>query len=740
MDLEYLNSLIDKLADAGFEVDSFRNKLGRLDDVRKYSSQLAQEKYGEIASSLEGIINNLDKSKKVTDAQNAALNDLASNLEKVAAKADGAQRAFRALKLDIEDSTIMSKIMLEFDEKTAQTSFRTALVNITKNMTKFMSNDGIDLAQFITTDAVVKKLRETGSSLLGVEGRYKEMAGNVAQSLAGLNRSTGEAPGAPLMEQIGRTFDQTKEAVDRFGVAPAAARKELEGLLKSGLDIAEIDSIEIDTGRTEDNLKGVSAQMAIMMGMGLDSAKANDLLYRSLRRMGREGEDVSSILTAISRAQEGSGLSQEKVNDVLLKSASNFEYFGTKVENLTGLFKTFNEAMGKSKAALSADLFEKVAAGIGGMSEGMKGFIGLQSGLGQGGALSAILEYEDLIAEGDFAGLLEKVSGTIEQVSGSKILTREEARETGRDDTFFLQRKLFEQSLGIKDPGQIRELQNTLGRGDIFTAAQVMGGQEAQREALGALERRADTVSIAQVGGGLSKALNIIEAEGLPAVRAFSEGLHEAADSMVTDTVLLTESLREMAKIVAASVGREGPAPSEDDLKKAREAAAREEKTGVSVGKVVSGGIPLEVVETLSRRAESGMRSLQSNDILAARASEGLMSMESSEEGKPRMIPIERIEEGRRQAVAKQIGNSVSMFKERKEIKKEEFYDIINPAPESSSAEVSPAGDTKLRSTFEVEPLDVKLKLSLINDKLDISLAEEIMPLIVRKINEAGSQ
>jgi len=502
---------------------------------------IAEKSFDEFYSNI--LSTATDTMRRMKTASQDSANIVAQNLEKVlnsfGNSAARIRSGFEAATEGLKDFTSDIKLVLNTDETTNR--IKGDLQTLVDANTKFLSEHAIDIGKYIAFDTLPKATYEklVPKTLQEAEGHYREWGKSVGGSIAGMSGAFDATENSTVMfgETVASAMRQSAHAINDLGISSEMAKEEMGRLLAAGMRTGEIPDIEIDTGDAVTNLRGLSASLVLAKATGQDSAAINNIIVKSLRELGREAGDVDDVFAAIKITQQGTNLSYKTVQDTLMQGAESLKFYGTNLESMTGLFKSLTASLGQARAGLAVPMFKNLISGLEGMSDATKGFLALSSGMtGPGGALAGILEMEDALAGGRIDEVIDRIQGTVERMSGGKMLTREQAKATGQEDQFFLQRQLLAQMTGVKNAGELLTQ---------FQMGAARGGLAGEGRAVISAEE-----------GPIRAQFNRMMGESVNAMADFTEGLVGASAEIDKAMINIIADLKEISGRAAEAGGK----------------------------------------------------------------------------------------------------------------------------------------------------------------------------------------
>lgn len=446
------------------------------------------------------------------------------------------------------------------------------------------------------TDQAIKATKNMLSPVLDLEKRLKEVesAGISAYgqlALAGANESK--------VKGLGQTFTNVAGAVDQFkatvtdvvnetGKSYQEATKDVEAFGKAGFDDRRLKNFTLSTSEADKSVSGITTAMrlASITGQSMDEIVGNLALQtRSLNTDEEKLMDVYGSATEIARKYN------VRLQDVIsgtFKAAQGLRYFGDTTKGVTDLYNKMIGALGKGRESLAQELVGALTEKLGSLGNGIQAFIGMTSGIGQGrGAVGSSLEVEEAIAKGDLSKVLDGITDQIQKISGTGVLSRKEALDTGQEQQYLVQRELVKSMLGLSDQqaallleakskGQninIQDLNIAAGKQALSSA-----GQQAVAQQTGpttALINKAEMDNLLSMTSGLSKDLTDSSKQLLTGSDNFKTGtmiLREMFGKKYSGTDIKSDSDEVRRKVIADLNAKNLPKGKEEKLKAAEEA------------------------------------------------------------------------------------------------------------------------------------------------------------------------
>lgn len=297
-------------------------------------------------------------------------------------------------------------------------------------------------------------LENFGSRLNPANARLAEA------SLDGLNSAYREQ--LQQLVNLGYSIDKANEQMQVFGKTNKLSLTELKELGAGASDVGK-------------ELQGLAGFQRILEATGMGVQVGSELLEYQMRSLGVEANRSLEIFDTLTKVQMGTRLSIDEIGSTVTAGAKNFKYFGDNVQGVATIYNQLLKGLGEGKEALAKDIFQDLTSGIVKMSTEMKAFIGLTTGLGGGGgALESALQIEEAISSGEgLNDVMDSIYSKVEEISGTPLLTRQEAVATGQSQQYFIQRQLLGQFTNIQDQGALEQLMRSRQAGQGVTLDQL---------------------------------------------------------------------------------------------------------------------------------------------------------------------------------------------------------------------------------------------------------------------------
>jgi hypothetical protein len=259
--------------------------------------------------------------------------------------------------------------------------------------------------------------------------------------------------------------DQTEADIDGFRDQIMASMKDLQINLRMSPDeanasvkavLSEFTNLKAQVGDGmalnidgKPVLDSIGSMTLIAKQFGVTVGEVASHINTLTGMWGVTGEEAQSSLLSIGKAAAMSGIPAAEMFEKVTNLNKAFEHTGDATAGLTAMMAQFATAM-PQRLGMAIVAAEKLGKGIATMSDEMKGFLGMGSqALGGGGnAIEAIVRMEAAMASGDqdkIREIQDEMAQKIEELSGSAMLTQQEAVDTGQEEKFYMQSKLAEQ-------------------------------------------------------------------------------------------------------------------------------------------------------------------------------------------------------------------------------------------------------------------------------------------------------
>ena len=238
----------------------------------------------------------------------------------------------------------------------------------------------------------------------------------------------------------------------RLGISGEQAAAELKAVY-SGLENygAQLGGIEIEAkiGGTDTVIKGAEAIAMAARATGIDIQTMTTTFNELTFTMGAGGKNAVQSIETIAKAAANTLLPVSKFHTEVMTAAGQFELFGDNTEEAAAMLDRFISKADPNRIGASVKAFQSVAAGIAGMTDEMKAFVGMGTELaGGGGAIESIVRLDAALQSGDkdaLQGIFDEAIARIEELSGAPVMTLQEAVSSGQEQTFYQQAKMLEQ-------------------------------------------------------------------------------------------------------------------------------------------------------------------------------------------------------------------------------------------------------------------------------------------------------
>lgn len=333
-------------------------------------------------------------------------------------------------------------------------------------------------------------------------GKYREME----KEIMAVNKRAAETTiqfVSPDEEQglntVSKAVDQYRQTILETAIATRASQEETESAYRAfaaaGLNVErfrdDVDGLNISfdtynsqlaSGKTAhgeftrsasspiDKMNGLTAIMHIAKGAGLDYTEVAQDMAVFTKELGLTAQEAGERFGIFAEVKSRTNLGMSEVRNTLMANARALRFFGDTTESVGSIYARFLDTLSEGEQSLAAEFVQQITSGLDRMNSGVKAFIAQASGMGGGrGALAGSLELEEAMASGDqdaINDVLNKVTEQIENLSGARLMSREEALATGQEDQFFIQRELLNTlGLGSGNAMQDSKLLEMLSKG-----------------------------------------------------------------------------------------------------------------------------------------------------------------------------------------------------------------------------------------------------------------------------------
>jgi hypothetical protein len=233
-----------------------------------------------------------------------------------------------------------------------------------------------------------------------------------------------------------------------LGIDATDAKRELQSVY-AGLDdsLRQLSGFSIKSG--DQNIEGAEAVVVAAKAIGVEVQEITGDINEMTSRFGLSGEQAAERIMTIGKASAASGLSMRAFKDLVMDSAGQFGSFGDATEESAALLERFTKNASRERMKAVTDAFKGVASGIAGMTDEMKAFVSMGTELsGGGGAIESIVRLEEAMQSGDkdaLQGIFDETMARIEELTGSPLMTMQEAVSSGQESTFYQQAALAKQ-------------------------------------------------------------------------------------------------------------------------------------------------------------------------------------------------------------------------------------------------------------------------------------------------------
>lgn len=468
---------------------------------------------------------------------------------------------------------------------------------------------------------ILEKMDKT--KLLTIQQSLMDFEKTALKAGQQFGQSFDEAQGSIGMfhQELANTMSTTKSTKDEVDKVRDALSKAFDAKQQVG----QLQNLSKAQGEVRSTMNLTNTAILVGAAKGMDAAKVAGMMSNAYMNLGESQADVAKIFGEIGMAAEKSGLSFEKAADAIMASAESLKMWGGTIGSVTPLYKAFTGALGEGQKGLAVDLMNNFTKGLQTMGLETRALIGIQSGMGGGGgALGAGLEQEALMEQGEegMAKMTEGLLETIKGFTGGEILTRDEARSTGKEQEFVMQRQLLKQmkivsddASGTKMLGILKEIdEHGLQTGSDAEKAlgEIMQtGEKTQEATTGDLKKATIDVKLAVHTQGK----NIVEALGKILERTGAQRVTRAigrtATAAATGKVGLgTDMLKDFGKQMGGGTGESvekfiGKMGKMLGIKTDTKEGAQAVQTGVGEAEDIIGTQIEKLVSTIESKTEA---------------------------------------------------------------------------------------------------------------------------------------
>ncbi len=303
-------------------------------------------------------------------------------------------------------------------------------------------------------------IQATANKVLEARKKVLEFASTVEKPLK-FDKSALDAFGG-FSQEFGQTskvvtqFRTELENAGKMGFSTERSVAELKQLSSAtGLSIGAIASLGTSLTRAGDAVPagaftGFAGLERMIAATGIEGAKAMDLMRMQMKAFNTESGEALNVIAELDSIIQNTSVSMDEAATVVSSNAQKFTMLGGNIKGVELVYKQFLDGLKPGQEAIAGILTDKTLGSLAGLNTEMKAFIGMTSNLGQGGgSLESALRVEEALASGE--GLQEVMDGIFaqaEKISGTPLLTRKEALETGQAQQYYTQKATVNQMLG----------------------------------------------------------------------------------------------------------------------------------------------------------------------------------------------------------------------------------------------------------------------------------------------------
>lgn len=340
------------------------------------------------------------------------------------------------------------------------------------------------------------------------------------------------------------------EAVKSTGLSNKSLQELAVGFKGAGVDALKFGRDVNESSETSTNSSQFIAEAAaVVKGAGMSLSEGGAQLGFAMRNLGLDQRGAIESLGVMAEVAGETGESLDKVRSTMEAGRRQLKFYGDTTEGVATVYAKLLKTVGDGKADWASEFLNTIVQGVSNMNAGLAAFIGQASGIGRGqGAIGSMLEVEEKIASGDVQGVLDAVTEQIENISGSKLLTRQESIDTGQQEQFFLQRELLKNfGFGGGSQEETTRLLENLARGQEIPAEQFSG-----KSGVETLRGRGEGVIRAEEGG-FGMASNYADAvSNLAATERAAQIMFDSSAQFENAVGLMTKAIPDFAAVITS--------------------------------------------------------------------------------------------------------------------------------------------------------------------------------------------
>jgi len=422
-------------------------------------------------------------------------------------------------------------------------------------------------------------IQATANKVLEARQEVLKFASTVEQPLK-FDKSALEFFGG-FNQKFGETIDVAKQFrtelqnAGKMGFSTERSVSELKQLSSAtGLSIGAIATLGTSLTRAGDGVPegaftGFAGLERMIAATGIEGAKAMDLMRMQMKAFHTEAGQELNVIAELDSIIQNTNISMDEAATVVSSNAQKFTMLGGNIKGVELVYKQFLDGLKPGQEAIAGVLTDKTLGSLAGLNTEMKAFIGMTSNLGQGGgSLESALRVEEALASGE--GLQEVMDGIFaqaEKISGTPLLTRKEALETGQAQQYYTQKATVNQMLGGNySDVELEKMFEARQRGSGATlesiqSSAIQGIQGIQGSRATSLYGRSETnldIEIGPLTRQIEKISSAIEIKGSEKASQELKNLGGTANTVADNLSKFSERLGDTFEAVISSMKGKG--------------------------------------------------------------------------------------------------------------------------------------------------------------------------------------
>lgn len=307
---------------------------------------------------------------------------------------------------------------------------------LTDNLSKFNTIGPIITGIISKFDGALRELKQTqyvAAEAIMVSGKSLEdnrkIINEYPQALRMMSAETGSS---------GKDINEFNKIVGRS--------------MPDALRLVNKDLIGIKDGLGEVVQPSIVA-MTAFKALGIDAATAGKKTLDASFNFGQTALQTAQNLGIMAKAAENTGIDTQTAQEQITKASSSLAIFGRQTSESAAVWRTFAETLkaGGVPITEAGNIIDGITKSIAGMSSENRAFIGMMSGITKGSsALGGALKLElAMRQEGGMQKNLEALTGAVSKITGSRILTLDEAAKNPQLEMQFQMQRQLLQKLGV---------------------------------------------------------------------------------------------------------------------------------------------------------------------------------------------------------------------------------------------------------------------------------------------------